>query len=75
MSKHEDKEPETVIATWNISLNCDCPHCNDCVDLLDYADFWDCRDLEIGEHDTNRSREVEVVCPTCGHEFKVDLVY
>jgi hypothetical protein len=64
-----------VNATWNISLDCECPGCKNDVDLLDYADFWDGRYLNPCEHDTDRSRGVEVVCPMCGHEFEVDLVY
>ena len=60
-----------VIATWTVELNCTCPACKELVDLLDYPDFWDCRILEIAEcrHD------VEVVCPKCGHEFKIDCEY
>jgi len=61
-----------VIATWHASLNCDCPGCGEYVDLMSYSDFWDGRSLQIAEHDTDRSRDVEVVCPECGHEFKVD---
>ena len=40
------KQPNTK-ATWNASLNCYCPSCDEYVDLLDYADFWDGRNLEI----------------------------
>lgn len=62
-------------AGWSISLNCDCPKCEEYVDLLDDSDFWDGRGLEVAEHDTERSRDVEVVCPKCGYEFTVDLEY
>jgi hypothetical protein len=61
------------IATWDISLNTDCPGCGEMVDLLDYADFWDGRKLNLAEHDTDRTRGVEVQCPLCHHEWKVDL--
>lgn len=65
-----------ITACWNISLTCDCPKCSEWVDLLDYPDFWDSRyKLQIGEHGTPSSRDVEVVCPNCGHEFTVDLEY
>ena len=65
-----------IFATWSIALNCDCPACKEFVNLLDYADFWDCHThLKIAEHGTERSRNVEVNCPDCGHDFIVDLEY
>jgi len=64
-----------VEAHWNIELNCDCPKCENYVDLLDCADFWDGRRLEVAEHDTERSKDVEVTCPVCGHEFLVDTYF
>ena len=64
-----------VKATWSISLDCECPGCKEQVNLLDYTDFWDGRHLEVPEHDTDRSTDVEVVCPECGHEFEVDCEY
>lgn len=62
-------------AQWSLSLNTDCPSCDEWVDLLDYSDFWDGRKLAICENGTDLSRDVEVVCPECGHEFNVDLEY
>ena len=62
---------ENTKATWVVELNCDCPKCGEYVNLLDYADFWDCRDLEVAES----GKDVEVSCPICGHEFKVDCEY
>lgn len=64
-----------VKATWSVSLDCECPGCEDQVNLLDYPDFWDGRSLVIPEHHTKRSSDVEVVCPECGHEFYVDCEY
>ena len=61
-----------VAATWTVELNCDCPACGEYVNLLDAPDFWDGRKLEIAEHGTDRSKNVAVVCPECGHEFRVD---
>lgn len=66
---------ENVTATWTVELNCDCPGCGEHVDLLDYPDFWDGRQLEVPEHGTERSKNVEVVCPECSHEFTVDCEY
>ena len=66
---------QKVIATWLVELNCDCPKCGEWVDLLEAPDFWDCRHLDIAENCTERSRDVQVMCPECEHEFKVDLEY
>lgn len=70
-----ENEMANVTAIWTVELNCVCPECEEHVDLLDYADFWDERQLEVPEHGTERSRDVEVVCPECGHEFTVDCEY
>jgi uncharacterized Zn finger protein (UPF0148 family) len=67
----EDEMANTV-ASWRVELNCHCPACEEYVDLLDYEDFWDGRDLEIAEWHTPRSKNVEVICPECGHEFTVE---
>jgi transcription initiation factor IIE alpha subunit len=58
-------------ARWAVELNCDCPKCGEYVNLLDAPDFWDGRTLDIPEHGTENSNNLEVVCPECGHEFKV----
>lgn len=61
-------------ASWAIHLFCNCPECKQLTDLLDYADFWDGgRAFEIGEHDTENTKAVEVVCPECMHEYEIDL--
>ena len=58
-----------VQATWSASLDCECPACKHEVDLMNYADFWDGRgDLQISQ----AVEGLEVVCPICCHEFKVD---
>jgi hypothetical protein len=61
-----------VEATWHASLDCECPGCNEDVDLLDDPDFWDGRNIEIAEHGTLGTTDMEVVCPLCGHVFAVD---
>lgn len=48
--------------------------CNTYVNLIDYEDFWD-RNLDVCEHGTTRSKGIEVVCPNCFNEFKVDCEY
>jgi hypothetical protein len=66
---------DKVIATWGISLIAECPGCNEFVDLLGHPDFWDGRRLDLAEHNTPDSTDVEVTCPSCDHSFKVDLEY
>ena len=68
-------DKKKVIATWWISLNCDCPECGENVDLLDDPDFWDGRKLEIGENGTENSENVEVICPECDAYFNVICEY
>jgi Zn finger protein HypA/HybF involved in hydrogenase expression len=63
------------VAQWYVQLYCDCPKCGKFVDLLTADDFWDGVSFEIGEHGTERTTEVGVVCPKCGHAFSVDLEY
>lgn len=64
-----------IKATWTVELYCDCPKCKEFVDLLEFEDFWDGRSLDVGESDTERSMDMNVVCPKCMHEFIVDLYY
>lgn len=64
-----------ITAAWTVELNCTCPKCNEYVDLLDYVDFWDGRRLDIAESGTERSCDIEVICPKCDHEFTVDCEY
>ena len=66
-----------TIASWNVSLDCECPKCKESVNLLDYADFWDSRSkrIEIGESKTPATTDMEVICPECGYEFTVDCEY
>ena len=62
-------------ATWSVSLDCECPNCEQWVDLLTYPDFWDGRQLDPIEHSTKRSKGVEVACPECKYEFEANLEY
>lgn len=64
-----------IKATWYISLNCDCPGCDEAIDLLDYPDFWDSHSgLAIGENGSALSN-IEVECPKCHFNFAVECVY
>jgi hypothetical protein len=62
-------------AIWHISLKCNCPYCKKNVNLLDAPDFWDGKYFKVGEHMTDRTRNVQVTCPECGEEFKVDFLF
>ena len=65
-----------IKATWSIELNCHCPSCEQYVNICDSTEFWyTYPNLEIAEHETERTTGMEVVCPNCGHEFKVDCEY
>lgn len=66
---------QKVTAMWSISLNTMCPRCCWEFDAISLPDFWDGRDLDMGEFNTKRSRDVELWCPMCDHEFKADLEY
>ena len=63
------------MARWIVELNCYCPNCDDYVDLTESDDFWDDRQLDPCENNTDRSRGVEVMCPECDYEFVVDCEY
>ena len=66
-------EKAYLSATWQVSLDCDCPHCGESVDLLDDPDFWDGgrEGLQIGE-----DRDLEyVICPECGKDFECRFEY
>jgi hypothetical protein len=62
-----------VKATWTVKLDCECPKCGEIFDLTDDPDFY--HTYECAEHDTEGTRDVDVVCPKCKHEFKVDFEY
>lgn len=71
----EESMKSNVEATWSVSLNCCCPGCQEDVDLINHPDFWIDRQLEIAECRTERSQDMTVVCPECGHKFTVDCQY
>jgi endogenous inhibitor of DNA gyrase (YacG/DUF329 family) len=65
-----------VKASWTLELYCDCPGCGEFVDLLDDPEFFQTHeDLQPCQHMNSGSRDVEVTCPNCGHEFTVDLEF
>ena len=53
-----------ITATWDISLNCDCPKCAEFVDLLREDNFLDNHErLQPIENGTERANNLEVTCP------------
>ena len=57
-------QTKVTTATWYVSLDCDCPHCQQYVDLLE---FWP----EHPELNLCCKSQIDVVCPKCGKEFDV----
>jgi C4-type Zn-finger protein len=54
----------------------ECPFCEADIDLFgDYDAREDLSGIEVGEHMTDKSRDVEVQCPSCKRELVVDLEY
>lgn len=66
---------KTHKAQWSLSLDCTCPNCEHYFDLLKAdEDFFNSRSgIEPIEHGTALSRDYEVQCPECSHEFAVDF--
>ena len=64
-------KPSAISAQWTVELNVECPNCEKYVDLLTTPDFFDGRELELAEHGTPNSDNLEVQCPECNHEFVV----
>lgn len=61
-------------ACWTLELNCRCPKCDEHVDLLEGDGFWENNQgLQICEHGTEKSRNINAYCNECEHEFKVSL--
>ena len=59
-------------ATWVVELVCLCPKCAMYVNLMDYPDFWEGKStLALAEHGTEKSNNLSVICPECGHAFNV----
>lgn len=67
-------ETPKLYATWSISLDVECPKCEDMIDITNADDFW-CNGMQAAEHDTPRTTDYEVTCPNCAHEFVVDFEY
>lgn len=65
----------TLKAVWWVELNTECPGCGETVDLTENHDWLREASFQIAEHGTDKTRDVEVSCPKCGHEFAVDLEY
>ena len=61
-------------AQWSISLDCTCPNCDKDFDLLDFHRnmFEGIDPLEV---DTPSTKNIEITCRDCKHEFTVDFEY
>ncbi len=59
-----------IPATWSISLDLNCPKCNEQIDLIDDDSF-----KESGINPLERAHGYETSCPHCEYEFLVDLEF
>lgn len=62
-------------AVWRVTLHTECPKCDEYFDISAQDDFWVDARFGCCEHGTPATTGVEVECPECGHEFKVDFEY
>ncbi|WP_144814097.1 hypothetical protein [Enterobacter sp. DE0047] len=63
-------------AVWDITLHTECPSCEEYFDIIkSQDDFWVDARFGACEHSTKATIGVDVECPECGHEFKVDFSY
>ena len=61
-------------AEWRISLECECPSCQEYVDLTRLSGFWDSSPTTtpVQAGDTGA---FPVVCPLCWHRFTCEMEY
>ena len=64
-----------TIASWYVSLDCNCTNCTMSFNLLEIPDFFDRTGIVLAESGTENSRGIEVSCPDCKHKFTVDCEY
>jgi hypothetical protein len=62
---------EPVRAVWHIHLFADCPNCRRTVDLCEASDWWADGSINPLEHGTPKADDYPVICPNCGHEFRI----
>ena len=62
-----DKKTPNVKAKITL-LEVDCPGCKAEVRPMDNDEFWQDRDVR-------KLKDVELMCPFCGHEFKADVEF
>lgn len=78
MSRDLDEyEEKNTKATWSFSLDTECPNCKIALNLddMNYYSYVSDLKLYICEQDTENSRNIEVHCHHCEHEFLVDCQY
>lgn len=66
---------ENIKAIWSISLDCTCPSCGHDFDILQGFSLPYGHNLYAGEHGTERTENIEIVCPECECVFKVDCAF
>jgi len=70
---------ENIKAIWSFSLDTECPKCGEDFDVNSAGENGTCYiedvRLQVCEQDTYNSKNIEVECPNCKHEFIVDCEY
>lgn len=63
-----EKPTITTTATWDISIYCECPNCDEYFDIIEHEhDFFQENNLE--------TKTVETSCPRCMLEFTAKLEF
>jgi len=73
--KTKSHKPSKLFASWELALWFNCPNCKESVDLLEDTDFWYDQTFEPCEHNTDKTIDVDIMCPKCGNEYVVSLAY
>jgi len=60
------------VACWSFSLDIECPKCGHDLDLVENDDFWDGRPNSFN---ILHSKDEDIICPECDHEFVCDFEY
>lgn len=61
---------EKSVAYWSISLDTECPSCGKDFDLIELDSF-----RESSVNPLDRTKDYEITCPHCEHEYLLDLEY
>ena len=65
-------EQKKATANWYITLDVDCPYCNETFDCLKVPDYYIdvLQSIELGRCKDNL--DITMLCPKCNKEFKIN---